>query len=313
MKWVSNRRAFTLIELLVVIAIIAILIALLVPAVQKVREAAARLQCTNNLKQMGLALHNHHDAFRVFPPGLGAVGDQQSADFNPSIPAALVFASWQTHILPYVEQGPLYQTMKPNSNGLGKPVPLYACPSDPYGQFGYAAKGFSNQLTSSYAGVSGTDLYRWTALTDRTGNDGILYWRSRVRMLEITDGTSNTLLVGERPASRPTGWWGWWDTSRAPNVRWDYDCLGASNNTGSFFGTNDDNGTGTPCPSGSAAGLYRAPNNPPDACNFDHFWSYHTGGAMFAMGDGSVRFLSYTSQPIIRFLATRSAGEVIPE
>ncbi len=303
------RRGFTLIELLVVIAIIAILIGLLLPAVQKVREAASRMKCSSQLKQMGLALHNHHDTHGLFPPGLGAVGDS-ATDYNPTVPSTLMFASWYTHILPYVEQDNLYKVMKPNVNGQGKPVPLFGCPSDPKGQYEYAGNGFTGQLTASYAGVSGHDLYRWVVYSDRTANSGILSWRSRTRIVEIGDGTSNTLMVAERPASLPTGWWGWWDTSRQYYVAWDYDCLGGAANTGSFFGASSDSGGGTGCPTGAASGLYRSPANPANACDFDHYWSYHIGGAMFAMGDGSVRFIPYSAQPIMGALATKSGGEV---
>src|SRR5262245_30475359 len=108
-----SRRGFTLIELLVVIAIIAILIGLLLPAVQKVRESASRMRCSNHIKQMALALHNFHDTQGVLPPGLGAVGDSQSLPFNPTVPANLMFASWHTHILPFTEQDNLYRTMVP--------------------------------------------------------------------------------------------------------------------------------------------------------------------------------------------------------
>jgi prepilin-type N-terminal cleavage/methylation domain-containing protein len=300
----NARRGFTLIELLVVIAIIAILIGLLLPAVQKVREAAARMKCSNNLKQMGLALHNFHDTQGLFPPGIGAAGDRQTALFSATIPPNLMFASWFTHILQYTEQDNLYRVMTPNTTGLGRPVPLYACPSDPKGQFGYNGNGFNGQLTSSYAGVFGRDMY-----VNYTG-EGILYWRSKVGINNITDGTSNTIMVGERPASLQNGWWGWWDSSRSPGSVWDYDVVGGTANSGSFFGNTSDNYDGTSCPSGTAAGIYRAPGTKPNACDFDHFWSYHPGGAMFVMGDASVRFIPYSAQAILPLLSTRSGGEV---
>src|SRR5436309_4414464 len=113
------RRAFTLIELLVVIAIIAVLIGLLLPAVQKVREAAARAKCSNNLKQMGLALHNFHDVNQIFPPGLGAMDDRVGlltrANYpTNTVPSHLRVRSWMAHILPYVEQSALYKVLPLN-------------------------------------------------------------------------------------------------------------------------------------------------------------------------------------------------------
>jgi prepilin-type N-terminal cleavage/methylation domain-containing protein len=310
MRSMRSRSGFTLIELLVVIAIIAILIGLLLPAVQKVREAASRSRCANNLKQMGLACHNFHDVNGQLPPGLGAVGDKQTSRFGVTIPANLMFASWHTHILQFTEQDALYRIMTPNTQSLGRPVPLYSCPSDPKGQYAYAV-GSWNQLTSSYAGVSGTDLYRYQVLSDPLTNNGLLHHRGRVRIEGITDGTSNTIMIGDRPASLPSGWWGWWDTSRSYSIDWSYDCLGGAANTGSFFGTANDNGGGASCPSGAASGLFRQPANPANACDFDHFWSYHPGGAMFAMGDGGIRFIPYSAQPMMAALATRAGGEVV--
>jgi len=302
-----RRRGFTLIELLVVIAIIAILISLLLPAVQKVRESAARAQCANNLKQMGIALTMFHNNWLVLPPGIGAVRDTTYSPSNPwgpqPWPADIMFCSWQTHILPFLEQESLYITMKPNTLGLAAPylVKTYACPSDPKASVVYAVAGWDN-ADCSYAGVAGVDLYNHDV--PMTEMYGVLYWRSNVRFDMITDGRSQTLLVGERPASLPSGWWGWWDTTRDPSTWWEYDALGGVANGGSFFGVDSDDGsTNNPCP--STSGFYQGPLGP-NACDFDHFWSYHTGGAQFVLCDGSVRLIPYSARPIMPALATRS-------
>src|SRR6476620_4740634 len=124
----ARRGAFTLIELLVVIAIIAILIGLLLPAVQKVREAAARTQCQNNLKQIGLAFHNHHDTYKAFPTG--GVGADGPRTMNGTSPATYQTQAWgwAYQILPYIEQGPLYNTTT-DATVQATPVPIYFCPS----------------------------------------------------------------------------------------------------------------------------------------------------------------------------------------
>src|SRR5438552_4473560 len=219
---VFRRAAFTLIEMLVVIAIIAILIALLLPAVQKVREAAARTKCQNNLKQVGLALHNFHDAFNLLPPGLGAQGDRQAVSVATATaatnPANLRVQSWLVHILPYIEQTALHDNLPlrpidpPMSSQMKIPVntayttvvQTYICPSDPRG-ISSPANVPGLPAPTYYAGVGGTD----SASTKWPKCDGVLFWRSRLRLVDIHDGTSNTLAAGERPPSFNFDFGGW--------------------------------------------------------------------------------------------------------
>ena len=198
MRTRTSRLGFTLIELLVVIAIIAILIALLVPAVQKVREAAARVQCVNNLKQMGLAMHNYHGAMKVFPPGYSSTESyvDGSTDTSPGW-------GWATYILPYMDQGSLYQQFdltQPVQNypGIQTMLAVYLCPSDitGTGPFAVTDKNWNPVCTAaptSYAGCCGANV----KTTDATGN-GILYRNSAVTFNQIIDGSSNTILVEER-------------------------------------------------------------------------------------------------------------------
>ena len=208
MRHIGPRKhgAFTLIELLVVIAIIAVLIGLLLPAVQRVREAANRIKCSNNLKQMGLALHNYVDSYGRFPPAYAA------ADVDPGW-------GWGSILLPFLEQTPLYGALAVPTRIFGDgqnpalpvtntspltqlPLPLFRCPSDT----GPDLNSFRlNFAMSNYRAVAGaTDYAIFTANQD-TG--GVLFQNSKIRITDITDGTSNTLALGECIFDVPTGKW----------------------------------------------------------------------------------------------------------
>jgi prepilin-type N-terminal cleavage/methylation domain-containing protein/prepilin-type processing-associated H-X9-DG protein len=210
---VPRRSGFTLIELLVVIAIIAILIALLVPAVQKVRDAAARTQCINNMKQIGLALQGYHDTKKMFPPGA-------SADIDPwKTPGAADNpwgSSWMVFILPFIDQGPIanswqfsgqsgWQVANNNSLIKGLMIPTYRCPMtslpllNPYAAILPGAGGIGTMYTT-YVAIAGstTDAGTKTYGSNIISEQGILYHLSKVKIAQVTDGTSNTIIVGEQ-------------------------------------------------------------------------------------------------------------------
>ena len=197
-RTIRARRGFTLIELLVVIAIIAILIALLLPAVQQSREAAQRTQCKNSLKQIGLALHNYHDVHLTFPPGYiaRAVGrnDPAAAETGPSF-------AWGTMVLPFLDHGNLFNHFDFNEDGddahnLGHGqviLSMFLCPTDP-APARFALPNGIELATSNYVGIYG---YGNVSMNPGNGT-GVFYRNSAVRIRDITDGTSGTICVGER-------------------------------------------------------------------------------------------------------------------
>jgi prepilin-type N-terminal cleavage/methylation domain-containing protein/prepilin-type processing-associated H-X9-DG protein len=289
-----HRHAFTLPELLVVFAIVAVLLGLLLPAVQKARDAAARLKCANNLRQLGLAAHHYHDTTGSFSPGM-----RSPAVRNQPYP----YASWLTMLLPYLDQAPLWnatvtayqQARSPYKNpphvGLATVIPTFACPADPRAdQVQFAPRDKFYVALTCFLGVEGRDL---------SSRDGVLFRDSAVRFADITDGTSNTLLAGERPASADMQF-GWWYAGAGQRF------TGSAEMVLGVRETNVMAVTKGSCP----PGIYSyGPGNLGDQCAMFHFWSLHIGGGHFLFADGSVHFLPYAAAPMLPALASRAGGE----
>lgn len=282
------REGFTLIELLVVIAIIAILVSLLLPAVQQAREAARRTGCKNNLLQLGIALHNYELAFQMLPPGT----------VNPTGPVRNIVEgyhmSWIVQILPGMEQTNLFQTIRfdvsvyddANLTVRQSRIAALNCGSD-------GTNTISTPLgtplgVSNYAGCfSGSDV------PIAADNDGLLFLNSSISFQKIRDGASNTLLVGEKIILPDTFEMGWMSGTRS-TLR----------------------NTGVPINGGWDKIVVKstvAPK-PPDDTSTSGFSSRHTGGAQFLAADGSVRFLSENINPrILSLLGSREDRQVIGE
>ncbi|AMV24333.1 hypothetical protein VT84_08045 [Gemmata sp. SH-PL17] len=288
----AGRCGFTLIELLVVIGIVAVLMALLLGAVQQARAAAARLKCANNLAQLGLALHGHHDTTGALPPG---VTPDRANELYPRM-------SWHTRLLPHLEQKPLWDVTAaaytqsrdpfaaPPHTGLATPLAVFGCPLDSRTQAPQYAREKRWVALTSYVGVLGTDLFH---------PNGVLYAGSKTRLVDISDGTSNTVMVGERPPSSDM-WYGWWYAGVGQLQTGSPDMLlGVREiNTGGYVNWF--------CP---ATPYEFAAGRLDDQCSVFHYWSLHPRGAQFLSADGSVHFLTYSAATILLALATRAGGE----
>jgi prepilin-type N-terminal cleavage/methylation domain-containing protein/prepilin-type processing-associated H-X9-DG protein len=299
----AGRKAFTLIELLVVIAIIAILIGLLLPAVQKVRENASRVSCCNNLKQIGLALHQYHDTYGYLPAGYTASGPyvNGATDTDPGW-------AWGTYIVPYIEQGPLYKQFdltQPvvNSPASSTVVTTFICPSDTVQLAPFAVTNSVWDTVwmappSSYGATCGSSV----STTAATGN-GTFYRNSAVRLIDILDGTSNTIFISERCFVNVMGTW-----------------VGAI--SGGYCNTGVLNPDAVVGKLGQGAAdlvlLHNTTINNPTGRNLDDSSSRHIGGANVLFGDGSIHFIrtivsGTPDSTALQTMGTISGGEFSPE
>jgi len=309
----AEIRGFTLIELLVVIAIIAVLIALLLPAVQSAREAARRAQCVNNLKQIGLGLHNYSDSHNVFPPGYSSFYKRDGGDAGTAEDDIGQGWGWGSFILPYIEQKPLFDainfnltmTYQANYTAQLLRVSSYLCPSDVTLETVPVRNEANTETvytvgTGNYVGVYGRG-----EIGDAPGRgDGMFFRNSRITFAAITDGTSNTLAVGERSHNLSYVTW----TGRAIGG-WLFKTSSFEGGGDQFAADPEESFTMILGPIGTENGP-RTPNHP--EAHVEDYWSRHPGGVNFVFGDGSVRFIKNSINPSPwQALATRGGGEVI--
>jgi prepilin-type N-terminal cleavage/methylation domain-containing protein/prepilin-type processing-associated H-X9-DG protein len=295
-----SRRGLSLLELVVVVAIVAVLCALAMVGVQSARRAAYRTECANQLRQMGLAFHSHHDQLKHLPSGIvhpRALPNMPSM-FGPDTDP-YPMSTWQMRILPFLDQGPLWADIEaaykidpyfignPPHRAKNLPMSIFLCPADGE-RPPWLNSADGTPAVSSYMAVSGTDF---------RAQNGVFFLDSAMPFAKITDGLSNTVAVGERPPTedraygRWYGGWGWWG------------------DINSYMGVREVSERGAysvQCPEGP---YDFSPGRLADPCSVYHYWSLHTGGGNFLFADGAVRFLSYSANALLPSLATRSGNE----
>ena len=314
-------RGFTLIELLVVIAIIAILIALLLPAVQQAREAARRTQCKNNMKQLGLGLHNYHDVFNCFPPGYTARNVSRTSPVTDETGPGY---AWSFAILPQIEAGNVSNSINTDLDAVDPTNLLVAytsvldtflCPSDTAPRIFDTPDAAGNVVTlpsSNYPGIFG---YRSVTMNAGEGT-GVFFRNSNIKFRDIKDGTANTICVGERrhthdfiPGAGIVN----------SNSTWYAAIPGLSRPAG--MGMMPDEGSGSmilghvgQTMTGMGGMTMQMHSNPNQTNHIVHFSSYHEGGVQFLLCDGSVHFLSENvDYSVFRNLGERADGNVLGE
>jgi prepilin-type N-terminal cleavage/methylation domain-containing protein/prepilin-type processing-associated H-X9-DG protein len=285
-----KRSAFTIIEVLCAVGIAGLLAGIAIPAFQAVRSQARNTECSNNLRQVTIALHSYCAVRGHFPAGVHA----KTAKYRSM--------SFLAQLLPFVEHEGLWNTavseyssgLSPFTphTGLQTVIPTFQCPSSYGVGEPQITHGDRYVAMTCYLGVNGTSFL---------AEDGVLFRNSRTRFKDIADGMSHTLLMGERPPS-PDYWYGWWYAGTGQQ---------ASGSPDMLLGVREMNVSADFMEQSSPGPYEFVAGDQSDPSHVFHYWSLHSGGAHFSFADGSIRFLPYSANDLLPSLATRSGHEIV--